>query len=175
MESVLHWACKSEKDNEVLVELLLPKFIKWDILYCLPNMRVSAFQMHLTIECPTLVYIDSMSWNIILLLELTWSDLQNNQQCRYSRAIVIRFGVVRLVVRAQECYTLGGRVSHECHSAVGSACARMLYPRRQSFTWMPFCTLSSYTNVHLPPLPQSCPPPLPPWNLWALHELWEQV
>ena len=80
-------------------------------------MRVSAFQMHLTIECPTLVYIDSMSWNIILLLELTWSDLQNNQQCRYSRAIVIRFEVVRLVVRAQECYTLGGRVSHECHSA----------------------------------------------------------
>ena len=25
MEDVLHWACKSEKENEVLVELLLPK------------------------------------------------------------------------------------------------------------------------------------------------------
>ena len=42
MESVLHWACKSEKENEVLVEILLPKFIKWDLLYCLLNKRVSA-------------------------------------------------------------------------------------------------------------------------------------
>ena len=43
MEDVLHWACKSEKENEVLVELLLPKLIeKWDILYCLPNKSMCA-------------------------------------------------------------------------------------------------------------------------------------
>ena len=71
MESVLHWACKSEKENEVLVELLLPKFMrKWDLLYCLPNMRLSALSKCLCVwplKSPTLVCIDSMSWSIYCL------------------------------------------------------------------------------------------------------------
>ena len=43
---------------------------------------------------------------------MLWYCLGNRLHDSFSRAVAIRFGVVRLVVRAQERYTLGGVWGH---------------------------------------------------------------
>ena len=73
--------------------------------------------------------------------------------CIHDRAVAIRFGAISLVVRTQECYTVGGLGAcsprkilkfrgYEITSETNFGPIRCFSEaKRQSFTWMPFCPL----------------------------------